>query len=126
MTKIRLTMFVVVSFVFILWGTPLRALQSRLSMAVAEVSTGIDVQQFLQNPGLSYVQAYVSFARDFPNDVLINIDEEFLDGVNNPHYVSGGDWMAFIGIQRTGAVWVAAGTNSAMKGGNIASVIKSS
>ena len=116
MRKILFTIFIAASFVLVLSGTPLRALQSRLSMAVAEVSTGTDVQQFLQNPSLSYVQAYVKFAPDFPNDVLINIDEEFLDGVNNPRYVSGGDWMAFIGIQRTGTVWVAAGTLGTMLG----------
>jgi hypothetical protein len=85
-------------------------------MSVAEVSTGTDVQQFLQNPGLSYVQAYVRFASDFPNDVLINIDQEFLDGVKSPRYVSGGDWMAFVGVQRTGAVWVEAGTVGTMLG----------
>jgi hypothetical protein len=108
--------FVIVSSAYVLWPGPLLALQSRLSMAVAEVSTGTDVQQFLQNPGLSYIQAYVFFASDFPNDVLINLDEEFVDGVNNPLYVSGGDWMAFVGIQRTGIIWVAAGTRSTMRG----------
>jgi hypothetical protein len=85
-------------------------------MAVAEVSSGTDVQQFLQNPGLSYVQANIYFAADFPNDVLISIDEEFVDGVNNPLYVSGGDWTAFIGVQRTGVIWVAAGTQAMLNG----------
>src|SRR5262245_58521552 len=112
----RTSLLIVAIFLSMAQMSPLRALQSRLSMAVAEVSTKTDVQQFLQNPGLSYVQAYVRFPRDFPNDVLINIDEEFLGGVNKPRYVSGGDWMAFIGIQRTGTVWVAAGTNSTMQG----------
>ncbi len=116
MIKSRLITFVIICFVSVPWPGPLWALQSRLSMAVAEVSSGTDVQQFLQNPGLSYVQAYVCFASDFPNDVLINIDQEFLDGVNNPRYVSGGDWMAFVGVQRTGAVWVAAGGLGTMLG----------
>jgi hypothetical protein len=116
MRNTRFAIFTVTCFVYVLWPWPLWALQSRLSMAVAEVSSGTDVQQFLQNPGLSYVQAYVRFASDFPNNVLISIDQEFLDGVKSPRYVSGGDWMAFVGVQRTGAVWVEAGTAGTMLG----------
>ncbi len=114
--KSRLITVVIVCFVSVPWPAPVLALQSRLSMAVAIASTGTDVQQFLQNPGLSYVQAYVRFASDFPNDVLICIDQEFLDGVSNPRYVSGGDWMAFAGVQRTGAVWVETGSLGTMLG----------
>ena len=116
MRKSSLVVFIISCLVYVLWPGPLWALQSRLSMAVAEVSSGADVQQFLQNPGLSYVQANIYFAADFPNDVLISMDEEFVDGVNNPLYVSGGDWMAFIGIQRTGIIWVAAGTQAMLNG----------
>jgi len=116
MRKLHLTIFIIISIILVPWTVPVWALQSRLSMAVAEVSAGTDAQQFLQKPGGSYVQTYVSFAADFPNDVLITIDEEFLDGVNNPLYVSGGDWMAFIGVQRTGTIWVEAGTPSTMRG----------
>lgn len=72
MRKSSLIIFITACLVYVLWPKPLCALQSRLSMAVAEVSSGTDVQQFLQNPGLSYVQAYVRFASDFPNDVLIS------------------------------------------------------
>ncbi len=116
MRKSSLVIFIISCLVYVLSPGPLWALQSRLSMAVAEVSTGTDVQQFLQNPGLSYVQANIYFAADFPNDVLISLDEEFVDGVNNPLYVSGGDWMSFIGVQRTGIVWVAAGTQGMLNG----------
>lgn len=71
---------------------------------------------WLQNPGLSYIQAYVRFKDDLPPDVIFGTDQELLDGVDNPKYISGGDWMGFIGLQRTGALWVAAGTAETSSG----------
>lgn len=89
---------------------------SRLSCAVALVYEGEPISQFLAQPGPSFVQAYVRFDSDLPDDVIFGIDQEFLDGVANPFHLKGGDWMAFIGIQRGGAVWVAQGTNETMNG----------
>lgn len=92
------------------------ARQSRLSSAVALVSKGSDIEKFLSSPGRSYVQAYVRFGSDFPDDVIIALDQEFIEGVNAPFFVKGGDWMSFVGVQRTGIVWVAAGTADTMQG----------
>lgn len=89
---------------------------SRLSAAVAIVSDGVVAQAFLQKPGPGYVQAYARFEADLPDDVLFGIDHEFIEGVGKPLWVSGGDWMSCVVIQRTGAVWVATGTAETMKG----------
>lgn len=90
--------------------------ESRLSCVVALVYEGEPIRQFLAKPGPSFVQAYVRFDSDLPDDVIFGIDQEFLDGVANPFHLEGGDWMSFIGIQRTGAVWVATGTDETMNG----------
>lgn len=89
---------------------------SRLSCAVALVSEGKEIEPFLKKPGASFVQSYVRFDSDLPNDVIFGIDQEFLDGVAKPVHLKGGDWMALIGVQRTGAVWVATGTDDTMAG----------
>ncbi|MER3458486.1 MAG: hypothetical protein C4309_07535 [Chloroflexota bacterium] len=89
---------------------------SRLSSAVAVVSKGPAIEPFLGQPGPSFVQAYVRFDSDLPDDVIFGIDQEFLDGVARPFHLKGGDWMAFIGLQRTGAVWIATGTDETMAG----------
>lgn len=66
--------------------------------------------------GLSYVSAYLRFPPDTGADVIMGIDQEFTEGVKSPRFVAGGDWMSFVGVQRTGAVWVGAGTDDTMKG----------
>jgi hypothetical protein len=53
----------------------------------------------LQNPGAGYVQAYVRFASDMPDDVIMTLDQEFIDGVISPFHISGGDWMALVDVQ---------------------------
>ncbi len=90
--------------------------ESRLSCAVALVYDGEPISSFLAQPGPSFVQAYVRFDDDLPPDVIFGIDQEFLDGVTNPFHYKGGDWMSFIGIQRSGAVWVAHGTDETKNG----------
>lgn len=93
-----------------------RTRDSRLSSVVAIVSESPPMRAFLTKPGVSFVQAYVRFNRDLPDDVIFGLDEEFVEGVAHPVYIKGGDWMAYIGVQRTGAVWVATGTDATMKG----------
>lgn len=88
---------------------------ARLSSAVALVNDGDGIKPFLERPGLSFVQAFVRFDSDLPEDVIFGIDQEFIEGVAKPVYLKGGDWMALVGVQRTGAVWVATGTDDTMK-----------
>lgn len=89
---------------------------ARLSCAVALVNEGDEIKPFLEKPGLSFVQAFVRFDSDLPEDIIFGIDQEFIEGVAQPVYLKGGDWMALIGVQRTGAVFVATGTGDTMKG----------
>lgn len=93
------------------------ARDARLSGAVAFATSPAPLRHFLEKPGPAYVQAYMRFGADMPDDVIIAIDHEFLEGIEQPLFVSGGDWMAFVGVQRGGAVWVAAGTDKQTKDG---------
>ena len=89
---------------------------ARLSSAVALVNEGGEIKSFLKQPGVSFVQAYVRFNSDLPEDVIFGIDQEFIEGVANPVYIKGGDWMSLVGMQRTGVIWVAVGTDETLKG----------
>jgi hypothetical protein len=44
------------------------------------------------------------------------VDHELLEGLAKPRWVKGGDWMSFVGVQRSGAVWVAGGTEATENG----------
>jgi hypothetical protein len=116
MGKSKLLLLIVSIFLLFAWPSRLWALQSRLSMAVAEVSTGPEVLFFLQKPGAGYVQTFVPFGPDMPDDVIMTLDQEFIDGVRSPFYASGGDWMALLGVQRSSLLWIAAGTDATMHG----------
>jgi hypothetical protein len=89
---------------------------SRLSGAVAFASETPETLAFLTEPGIGYVQAHVRFGPDLADDVIMFLDQEMLEGLAAPRWVKGGDWMAFVGVQRSGAVWVAGGTDKTMKG----------
>ncbi|MDX1986053.1 MAG: hypothetical protein SFV17_05150, partial [Candidatus Obscuribacter sp.] len=62
------------------------------------------------------VETYFRFMPDLPEDVIFGIDQEFIEGVQEPKFIKGGDWMSFVGLQRTGTIWVATGTDETMKG----------
>lgn len=116
MKIIRLVVLDLSFVILAAWPNPLWALESRLSAAVAVVSNGPAIEQFLQKPGGGYVQAYVRFDSNMPDDVIMAIDQEFLEGVSKPLYFAGGDWMAFVGVQRSGAIWIAAGSAATTNG----------
>ena len=89
---------------------------ARLSGAVAFANANPQTEAFLAAPGTGYVQAYVRFGPDLADDVIIFVDQELIEGVNSPRWVSGGDWMALVGVQRSGAVWVGGGSQQTLKG----------
>jgi len=82
---------------------------SRLSTAVSLICAD-NFGSWVDTPGTGYVEGYVFVPSDAADDLVISIDAEWYDGTSNPAYYSGGDWMAFVGIQPTGAVIVAVGT----------------
>ncbi len=114
----RITFFflILLGLTAVLLASRVRARESRLSAAVAFVSEAPAIKDFLDQPGVGYVQTYFRFGPDFPDDVIIAIDQELLEGVDRPLHVPGGDWMAFVGVQRTGAVWVGAGSERTYEG----------
>lgn len=90
---------------------------ARLSGAVAFAKATAQTDAFLTTPGTGYVQAYVRFGPDLGDDVIMFVDQELLEGVTSPpRWVSGGDWMALVGVQRSGAVWVGGGSQQTLKG----------
>lgn len=66
--------------------------------------------------GNTYMQAWVRFPAVTGDDVIFGVDQEFTDGLRKPHFFAGGDWMGFVGLQRTGNVWVGGGTEDTMAG----------
>lgn len=116
MKNLKLSIFILATLLMFVRPVFVQAQESRVSVAVSMIHSGQNAMPFLQNPGKAYVQGYIRFASNLPNDVIIALDQEFFDGTNNPLYVSGGDWMGFVGVQRTGALWVAAGSDSIISG----------
>ncbi|QQG36961.1 MAG: hypothetical protein HYS17_04100 [Micavibrio aeruginosavorus] len=103
----------------ILWNTPLSYAaerESRLSAMVALVSQDENAATFLRNPGKGYIEAYMMFDSALGKDVIMGLDLEMIEGIENPHFIKGGDWMAFVGVQRTGVLWVATGTDDTLRG----------
>lgn len=116
MKKRRLIAFIAL-FLIVSVGVALSlARQSRLSAAVAFIPETPELFSFLERPGLAYAQGYLRFPSGMKDDVIMFLDIEMIEGLSLPQWVSGGDWMAYVGVQRTGAVWVTAGTDSTMKG----------
>lgn len=116
MKKWRKVVLIVVPLLLLLAGGWAFAFQSRLSCAVALIWKGLQIENFLRKPGLSYVETQFLIRPDFPSDVIFGVDQEFVEGVNAPLFVKGGDWMALVGLQRNGTVWVAEGTDETMRG----------
>lgn len=105
----------------ILFGLTLTSFQAhglehRLSAAVAFPIPTQAHQTFLRDPGIGYIEGYIRFDSTLGEDVIIVIDQELIEGINNPLWVSGGDWMALAGVQRTGVVWIAGGFEDAFEG----------
>lgn len=90
--------------------------ESRLSAAVAVVHKGGAIETFLKKPGVSVIEAWAQFPPEMGEDVFFGIDQEFIDGVDDPHHVKGGDWMAAIAVLRSGSVWVATGNQEKLAG----------
>lgn len=106
----------VVLALFVALGVGAAGRQSRLSGAVAFAPGTPEVAAFLAQPAVGYVQAYVRFGPDLADDVIIFVDQELLEGLAQPRWVRGGDWMAFVGVQRAGGVWIAGGTEATERG----------
>jgi len=88
----------------------------QLSAAVVTINKGPTIESYLKKPGVSYVQTYFRFDDQLGEDVILGVDQEFVEGVNSPKYIKGGDWMAIVGVQRNGTVWIGGGTDDTMKG----------
>jgi len=91
-------------------------LPNRLSGAVKLVQRPPAMQGFLTQPGIGYAQTYMRFDAGLPDETIIFLDQELLEGLEAPIYHAGGDWMSFVGVRPDGVVWVTAGTEATMNG----------
>jgi hypothetical protein len=89
---------------------------ARLSGAVAFAKDTPETAAFLASPGVGYVEASLRFGPNLADDVIMFVDQEWLEGLAKPRWVKGGDWMALVGVQRAGGVWVGGGTDKALRG----------
>lgn len=89
---------------------------AQLSAVVALVSKGPSVEKFLEAPGTSFIEANFYIPDGLAEDVIFGVDQELIEGVDRPLYIKGGDWMGLVGLQRSGNVWIAAGTHETMQG----------
>jgi len=89
---------------------------NRLSGAVKLVHQPQAIQNFLAQPGIGYAQTFMRFDAGLHNETIMFIDHEWLEGLQAPLHVAGGDWMAFVGVRPDGVVFVTAGTEATMNG----------
>ena len=89
---------------------------SRLSAAVVFVHTPTPVQDFLAAPGRSYVEAWFSFPPDLAPDIWFGIDQELVEGVEQPRYFAGADWMGLIAVNRNGQLGIPVGSAQSQAG----------
>lgn len=92
------------------------AVPGRLSCVVSFTIDDERASAWLREPGLAFMEAWVLFPPELGDNVLFGLDHEFLESKDDPIHVSGGDWMALVGLNRKGDVWVATGTPETMEG----------
>lgn len=95
---------------------PAATLESRLSAAVALVHSDMDVQSFLLQPGVGYVQAWFNFPDTLADDVWFGIDQELIEGVEAPRNFEGADWMGLIAVNRQGQLGTPVGSAASHAG----------
>lgn len=97
-------------------GKDYKEVKSRLSSTVSFTYSESRIAKWLQSPNLAFVETYVYFEDDLNESTIFGLDMELLEGMKNPIRFEGADWMALVGLQRNGTVWVAAGTDKTRSG----------
>ncbi len=95
---------------------PAELLESRLSAAVAFVHSNAAVGDFLAQPGTGYVEAWFSFPDTLAEDVWFGIDQELIEGVDQPRSFPGADWMGLIAVNRNGQIGTPVGSAASHAG----------
>jgi hypothetical protein len=90
--------------------------EGRLSGTVMFIHSSPVVQDWLQQPKKSYIQTYFLFPSDLASDIIFGIDQEMIEGINDPIHFPGADWMALIGLTRDGVLSIPVGTSDALNG----------
>ena len=90
--------------------------EGRLSGTVMFIHSSPVVQEWLQQPKNSYIQAYFLFPSDFASDIIFGIDQEMIEGVDDPIRFPGADWMALVGLTRDGVLSIPVGTSDSLNG----------
>ncbi len=90
--------------------------EGRLSAAVVFVHSPTPVQGFLAQPGRSYVEAWFNFPPDLAPDIWFGIDQELVEGVEQPRNFKGADWMGLIAVNRKGQLGIPVGSEQSQAG----------
>ena len=88
----------------------------RLSGPVLFIHSSTAMQNWLEKPSQSYIQAYFLFPETFASDIIFGIDQEFIEGVTDPIHFPGADWMALVGLTRDGILNIPIGTSESLNG----------
>jgi len=111
-----ITLILMVLAVSLLSGCTFFQDEGRLSGTVMFIHSSPVVQEWLQQPKKSYIQAYFLFPSDFASDIIFGIDQEMIEGVDDPIHFPGADWMALVGLTRDGVLSIPVGTSDALNG----------
>jgi len=114
--KMSAIVFIMLLIVTLFSGCFFLPPKGRLSGTVLFVHSSPPVQNWLQEPKKSFVQAYFMFPSDFASDIIFGIDQEFIEGVDTPIHFPGADWMALVGLTRTGMLNIPVGTDESLNG----------
>ncbi len=95
---------------------PVSELDSRLSASVAFVHSQVEVQAFLATPANGYVEAWFNFPADLATDVWFGIDQELVEGVDQPRNFAGADWMGLMALNRNGELGTPVGSPASHAG----------
>lgn len=86
------------------------------SVCVAFSFSGQSVQDFTSQPDKAYISGYFFFEEGLGSDIIFGLDIEWLEGVDSPIHISGGDWMSLAGVTKEGILWFPIGSPENLEG----------
>jgi len=86
------------------------------SAIMSVLTTAGNIEAWLAAPTVSHLESDVRFGASLPDDVFFGMDQEFLEGGLKPLRFKGVDWMAIVGINRTGLLSVSIGSADQLNG----------
>jgi len=86
------------------------------SICVAFAHSDERVQNFTAQPTQAYISGYFYFEEGLGSDIIFGLDIEWLEGLDNPVHIPGGDWMSLAGVNKEGILWFPIGSPENLEG----------